>query len=94
MRQQIDLRLGKNHVGGGFEWSTEPICSCGKVKEAVDEGKYLFVSNFTEADYNIFYMMPLAADGTLARNQGVEISHCPWCGDQIKGQKKYATRSA
>jgi hypothetical protein len=87
------LRIGQNedHIGGNFEWEVEPSCGCGRIKEAVAD-KFLFVSNFTDGGFNLFYMLPVAADGTLFRSDGVPISHCPWCGDKIKGRKKYSAK--
>jgi hypothetical protein len=88
MAKQIDVHQNDDHVGGAFKWEVEPKCKCGKVKEAVDD-KFLFVSNFTDDGWNQFYMLPVDADGYLFRSNGLPISHCPWCGDSIKGRKKY-----
>jgi hypothetical protein len=33
--------------------------------------------------------MPLTSDGYLARDSGIAISHCPWCGTKIQARKKY-----
>jgi hypothetical protein len=94
MSRKIDFILNKDHVGGGFEWKVKPICSCGRLIEAVDKDKFVFVSNFVDGDgeeeTNLFYMMPLDANGSLARSKGVQISHCPWCGDKIVGRKNKA----
>jgi hypothetical protein len=89
MGNKLDLNLKPDHVGGGFEWDREPHCSCGRLKKAIDEG-FIFVSNFTDEGSNLFYMLPVRADGTLFRTDGVSISRCPWCGDKITGHKKYA----
>lgn len=90
MSKKSNNALGMNddHVGGHFKWETEPACSCGRLKEAVEE-RFVFVSNFTDGGFNTFYLMPLAADGSMFRSDGVPISHCPWCGDAIKGRKLY-----
>jgi len=85
------LGMNEDHVGGYFKWDVEPACSCGKLKEAVED-RFIFVSNFTDEDSNTFYFMPLAADGSTFRSDGVPIAHCPWCGDKIKGKKKYPTK--
>lgn len=89
-------RLGmiENHVGGFFEWAIEPNCKCGMLKSAVEEG-FMFVGNFVDAERgNNFYFMPLLADGTLARDDGVSMLYCPWCGDEIRGSKHYPKRSS
>jgi predicted RNA-binding Zn-ribbon protein involved in translation (DUF1610 family) len=83
------LDLKENHVGGNFEWEVEPICSCGRLIKAVEEEKFMFVNNLVQDGYNKFYIMPLSADGSLARSDGVAIENCPWCGDRILGRKKY-----
>ena len=87
MSNKIDLNLKPDHIGGGFEWERVPHCSCGRLKEAVDDG-FIFVSNFTDKGLNVFYLMPVQADGALFRNDGVPIACCPWCGDKIAGHKK------
>jgi hypothetical protein len=91
MSDHLQIDQNEDHIGGNFEWEIEPICQCGRIKEAVEE-KFVFVSNFTDEGFNQFYMMPVAADGTFFRNSGVPISHCPWCGDKIKGRKRYPTQ--
>ena len=83
-----ELGINEDHVGGFFQWEIEPACSCGKVKQAIDD-RFLFVSNFIFDGFNQFYMMPLSADGSLVRSGGVPIQNCPWCGDRIKGRKLY-----
>jgi hypothetical protein len=88
MSGNLKLNLKPDHIGGGFDWEFEPNCSCGRLKDAVSE-RLIFVSNFTNEGSNIFYMMPVGADGELFRTDGVPISHCPWCGDKIKGHKLY-----
>jgi len=82
------LGMNEDHVGGHFNWKVEPKCSCGRLLKAVEE-RFVFVSNFTDENSNQFYMMPMMADGTLARENGVPISNCPWCGDKIRGLKLY-----
>lgn len=88
MSGKIDLNLTPDHIGGGFKWEKEPKCSCGRLEKAVAD-RFLFVSNFSDKGSNIFYIMPMSADGELFRSDGVEISHCPWCGDKIFGHKLY-----
>ena len=88
MSNKLDLNLKPDHVGGGFEWEQEPNCSCGRLKQAVDDG-FIFVSNFTDQDSNLFYILPVSANGTLVRSDGVPIAYCPWCGNKIAGHKKY-----
>ena len=84
----MDLNLKQDHVFGGFRWEIEPKCKCGRLLEAVKD-KFVFVSNFTEEGQNHFYIMPLDADGDLAKSSGIPIQYCPWCGDKITGRKKY-----
>lgn len=83
------LGQNKDHIGGNFQWEIPPKCSCGMFRKAIDEDKFIFVSNFTDGRWNTFYIMPLAADGGLARSDGIPISNCPWCGDKIKARKLY-----
>jgi hypothetical protein len=87
--QSISVDLKKDHVGGSFEWEIEPNFSCGNVKQAVED-RFLCLSNFTDQGSNIFYVLLVGSDGTIVKNDGVPISHCPWCGDKIDGHKKYA----
>lgn len=82
------LGMNKDHISGSFEWETEPGCSCGMLKQAVED-KFIFVSNFTNDKFNQFYMMPIESNGELFRSDGVAISNCPWCGDKIEGRKSY-----
>ena len=95
MARQIDIKQEKDHVGGNFEWEKKPECSCGKLIQAVED-KFIFVGNFVDGkgddEHNIFYMMPVDADGYLARSKGIPIANCPWCGDPIRGRKKYPTK--
>lgn len=88
MSDKIRVEQNNNHIGGNFKWDVEPNCKCGKIKDAVDE-QFVFVSNLTSDGFNEFYMMPVTADGYLFRTNGLPISHCPWCGDQIRGKKHY-----
>ena len=88
MSEKIDLGLKPDHIGGGFNWEKKPDCSCGRLKDAVADG-FVFVSNFNDNGSNVFYIMPLGADGELFRSDGVPISFCPWCGDKIFGHKLY-----
>ncbi len=91
MSDKIHIEQNHDHIGGNFKWEIEPTCKCGKIKDATEE-KFVFVSNFTNRGFNQFYMMPVTADGYLFRDDGVQISHCPWCGDEIKGKKKYPSK--
>jgi len=56
------------------------------------QDEYLFVSNMTENGFNQFYIMLVDANRSFARSSGMPIHHCPWCGDQIRGKKKYPTK--
>lgn len=87
--ERIDLGLKHDHVGGGFEWEREPCCDL--LKAAVDDERFVFVSNFVGGPEksNSFYIMALDADGGLARSNGLAIAHCPWCGAQINARKHY-----
>jgi hypothetical protein len=89
MRFDDDLGITKNHIGGNFEWEREPCCDL--MKGAVDEEKFVFVSNFVmgKEGPNSFYIMTLDADGRLARSDGLPISYCPWCGTKIGARKRY-----
>jgi hypothetical protein len=89
LNNKLDLK--ENHIGGNFEWEVKPTCSCGLLIEAVEE-HFVFVSNLVQDDSNKFYIMPLAADGSLARPGGVAIENCPWCGDKVLGRKKYSEK--
>lgn len=85
------LGLIENHVAGRFEWEVEPTCSCGRLIEAVNDS-YVFVSNFIGDGGNTFYIRPLQADGGQPHHgDGVPIKFCPWCGDSIRGRKRYPT---
>lgn len=91
MAQYIDLGLKPDHVGGGFEWEREPCCDL--LKGAVDDERFVFVSNFVsgKSGPNSFYIMALDADGRLARSDGLSIAYCPWCGTKIDARKRYPT---
>lgn len=91
MSDKIQFDQNHDHIGGNFTWEVEPNCKCGKIKEAVD-AQFVFVSNFTDGGFNQFYMMPVTADGYLIYGDGLPIHHCPWCGDKIKGRKKYSSK--
>ena len=92
MSEQLDIDFKPDHVGGGFEWEREPSCSCGRLTEAVRDG-FIFVSNISDGGSNIFYIMPVGADGSLFRSKGIAIGFCPWCGDKIVGHKRYSDRA-
>jgi hypothetical protein len=90
MSNHIDVHQNNDHIGGNFEWAVEPSC-CSLLKDAVDEERFIFVSNFVDkkGGPNTFYMLPVTSDGHLARSDGVQISHCPWCGTKIDARKQY-----
>ncbi|AZO54893.1 MULTISPECIES: hypothetical protein [unclassified Mesorhizobium] len=92
MADQMEFDQSKDHVGGNFEWDVAPNC-CTLLKAAVDDDKFIFVSNFASEGNNSFYMMPVTSEGYFARDNGVAISHCPWCGTKIVGRKKYTAKS-
>ncbi|PBB31176.1 hypothetical protein [Mesorhizobium sp. WSM3868] len=90
----MEFDQNKDHIGGNFEWDVAPSC-CDLLRGAVDEEKFIFVSNFASKGSNSFYMMPVTSDGYFARESGVTINHCPWCETKISGTKKYpGTKSA
>jgi len=93
MADQIRIDQHDDHVGGNFKWEREPSC-CSMLKAAVDEDRFIFVSNFVDGKKgpNSFYMMPVDADGYLVRSNGVQIVHCPWCGAKIDGRKAYQAK--
>lgn len=80
--------VNEDHIGGNFKWEVAPSC-CSLLKSAVDEEKFVFVSNFTDGGNNSLYMMPVADDGSFARSNGIPIGFCPWCGTKIAVRKKY-----
>ena len=88
MADKLEINMKPDHVGGGFEWESEPNCSCGQVRQAV-ESRFVFVSNITDKGSNFFYMLPVDAEGRLFKHDGIQIVYCPWCGDKITGHKKY-----
>lgn len=92
MSNRIDVDQTPNHIGGNFEWERAPSC-CSLLRAAVDEEQFIFVSNFVDGKTgpNSFYMLPVTADGMLARSNGVQISHCPWCGTRIEARKRTAS---
>jgi len=87
---RIQFTQNADHIGGAFKWEREPSC-CSLLKDAVDEEQFVFVSNFVDGKDgpNSFYIMPLTADGSLARSDGVGIAFCPWCGTKIDARKRY-----
>lgn len=93
MSDRINVSQNTDHIGGNFEWEREPSC-CSLLKAAVDEDRFIFVSNFVDgaAGPNTFYMFPVDADGYLVRSNGVVISYCPWCGTEINARKRYPTK--
>ena len=93
MSEKMKIDQKADHIGGNFEWEKPPKC-CGMLKDAVDEEKFIFVSNFTSNDENVFYMMPVMSEGYFARNNGITISHCPWCGTKITGRKRYPLKQS
>ncbi len=86
MQGKIDTGVPADHVEGGFEWAKKPQCSCGRLEHAFEE-KFFFVANMTEGDDFIVYMMPVDSDGSFVRRSGVQVAHCPWCGDKIRVAK-------
>lgn len=81
------LGIGNDHVAGGFLWEQVPSCRCGLLAKAIED-KVIFVSNMVEDGFNRCYMFLLTDQGELHRGDGTPISHCPWCGAQIRGLKK------
>ncbi|WP_082467878.1 MULTISPECIES: hypothetical protein [unclassified Sphingomonas] len=90
MADRINIEQNADHVGGKFKWEREPSC-CDRLKLAVDDDRFIFVSNFVDGaeGSNTFYMMPVDSEGYLVRSKGVVIEHCPWCGSKIDGRKRY-----
>ena len=80
--------VNSDHIGGNFKWEVSPSC-CSLLKSAVDDEQYVFVSNFADGGNNQFYMMPVTSDGEFARDNGIPIGFCPWCGTKIKARKQY-----
>ena len=93
MANRMEIGQVADHIGGNFEWEVAPAC-CDLLKDAVDEEKFVFVSNFTDGGKNAFYMMPVTSEGYFARDNGITISHCPWCGTKISARKQYPTKGA
>ena len=77
----------KDHIGSNINWELEPNCSCGQLKKSIDN-KFIFVSNMTLDSSNLCYLIPLTESGEPFNPDGVQISHCPWCGDKISLKKK------
>ncbi|RVD64208.1 hypothetical protein [Mesorhizobium sp. M7A.F.Ca.ET.027.03.2.1] len=93
MANRMEFDQNEDHIGGNFEWDVAPSC-CDLLKDAVDEEKFIFVSNFASKESNSFYMMPVTSEGYFARESGVSISHCPWCGKKIVATKKYPDKKS
>jgi hypothetical protein len=78
-------------VWGSFTWAIRPVCTCGRLADAVEQ-KLIFVSTTLVAEgekaSNLFYMLPVSGDGFFALHEGVAISCCPWCGDKINGRRR------
>jgi hypothetical protein len=87
--QNVDV--SSDDVWGSFTWAERPVCSCGRLAEAVEQ-KLVFVSTSLvgegEQPGNLFYMLPVSGDGFFALNEGVAIFRCPWCGDPINGRRR------
>lgn len=77
----------REHIGGNFEWDQKPTC-CDLLIAAVDEYRFVFVSDVTVGKENSFYMMPLADNGEVIDEGGFPIHFCPWCGNRLHGKKK------
>jgi hypothetical protein len=78
-----------DHIGGNFEWEIEPSCTCGNIKQAVQD-RFIFVSNLVEEDgLNKLYFIPVSAGGSITVSDGMTFDYCPWCGDRIAARKKY-----
>lgn len=60
----------------------------------MDDERFIFVSNFVDGKEgpNTFYMLPVTSDGYFARSDGIQITHCPWCGTKIDARKRYPTK--
>lgn len=87
--QRVNVRAGD--VWGSFRWAERPVCSCGQLAAAV-ESKLVFVSAETVGEGvrrgNLFYVLPVSGDGFFALDEGIAISCCPWCGDEIVGRRR------
>lgn len=77
----------RGHIGGSFRWEEKPAC-CDLLVAAVEDYKFVFVSDVVVGEHNSFYMLPLADDGTLIDEGGFPIHFCPWCGSRLMGKKK------
>ena len=88
MADRMDVDQNEDHIGGNFKWDVPPQC-CDMLLMAVEDEKFIFVSNFVSKGENNFYMMPVTSDGYFARDSGIVISHCPWCGTKITAKKHY-----
>jgi len=91
MPRQIDVDQQKNHVWPNFKWAKPPTC-CEHLQAAFEE-QFLFVSNFVfgegDSQTNGVYMLPVTSEGFFARDSGIVISNCPWCGSKISVRKQY-----
>ena len=83
-----------DHIQGGFEWETAPLCKCGTVQRMLDE-KFLFAANVSdmESGGTFLYMLPLNSDGDIAVRKGFGIGYCPGCGTKIFSHKKYPLKA-
>jgi hypothetical protein len=93
MKQPITVDVSADDVWGSFNWEVRPKCSCGQLAAAVED-KLIFVSPKVVGEgartSNQFYLLPVRGDGFFALNEGVAISRCPWCGDEIIGRRTHA----
>jgi hypothetical protein len=91
MKELQRVNVSASDVWGSFRWAERPVCSCGQLAAAV-ENKLVFVSTETvgegERQGNLFYVLPVSGDGFFALDEGVAISCCPWCGDEIVGRRQ------
>ncbi|WP_417257161.1 hypothetical protein [Celeribacter halophilus] len=88
---QNDLDIPQNHIGGNFKWDIPPKCTCGMFRDAIEKEHFVFVSDRLHKGWNGFYMHPVCANGESVRADGISITHCPFCGDEIKAKKFYPT---
>lgn len=81
------MSIDPDHVGGNFGWVKPPTC-CEQFKDAIEDRKFFFVSNFVENDNSMIYMIPTEPDGSHATSKGIAISYCPFCGTKTAVRKK------
>jgi len=86
---RITVELKSDHIHGGFEWEIEPNCKCGQLAQAIRD-KIIFVSNYTDFNASILYILPIHSDGF--QRTSMQIAYCPWCGDRVKAKKKFPTQ--